>query len=160
MLNFARKNMRFTYLLSAFLILFAAACQQGSGKNSDVITAPSKTGILPVATDTTQFTTIQWLETTKDFGKINEGQKVEVAFRFKNTGDKPLVIYKVQPGCGCTVAETPEKPIAPGEEGVIKGAFDSKGRSGTQHKSLFVQANTKGTQSHELVFDLEVVKKS
>jgi hypothetical protein len=58
------------------------------------------------------------------------------------------------------VAETPEKPIAPGEEGVIKGAFDSNGRTGMQHKSLSVQANTKGTQNHELVFEVEVVKKS
>jgi hypothetical protein len=85
---------------------------------------------------------------------------VEVAFRFKNTGDKPLVIERVQPGCGCTVAETPKEPIAPGEEGVIKGAFDSNGRVGMQHKSIYVETNTKEKKNHELVFELEVVKKS
>src|SRR5258706_11947016 len=79
-------------------------------------------------TDTTQFTTIQWLDSTKDFGKIEEGQKLEVSFRFRNTGTKPLVIEKVQPSCGCTVAEQSTEPIAPGAEGQVKASFNSQGR--------------------------------
>ena len=145
-------------MLSIALAFFIFSCQEGDKKTENsMITNP---GVAQAATDTSNFTTIEWMETSKNFGKITEGEKVEVAFHFKNTGDKPLVIQKVQPSCGCTVAETPEKPIAPGEEGVIKGAFDSNGRQGMQHKSLSVQANTKGTQHHELVFEVEVLKKS
>ncbi|MES1159834.1 MAG: DUF1573 domain-containing protein, partial [Bacteroidota bacterium] len=110
-------------------------------------------------TDSTQFTTIQWLDSSKDFGKIEEGQKLEVAFRFKNTGDKPLVIEKVQPSCGCTVAEQSTEPIAPGGEGQIKASFNSQGRTGINHKTLYVYANTKGTRSHSLQFVVQVDKK-
>ena len=110
-------------------------------------------------TDSTQFTTIQWLDSSKDFGKIEEGQKLEVAFRFKNTGDKPLVIERVQPSCGCTVAEQSTEPIAPGGEGQIKASFNSQGRTGINHKTLYVYANTKGTRSHSLQFVVQVEKK-
>jgi uncharacterized protein DUF1573 len=151
--------MRFSIVVLA-VILFSSACQENADKKAGITSGPANNGATETPQDSTQFTTIQWMETKKDFGKVTEGQKLEVAFRFKNTGDKPLIIYKVQPSCGCTVAETPEKPIQPGEEGVIKGAFDSNGRSGTQHKSLMVRANTKGNQDHELVFDVEVVKKT
>lgn len=107
--------------------------------------------------DSSSFTTIQWIDSVKQVGKINEGQKLVLSFRFKNTGDKPLIIQTVSPGCGCTVADKPEKPIAPGNEAEIKGEFDSNGRVGMLHKTIVVTANTKGTQSHTLVFEGEVV---
>jgi hypothetical protein len=102
----------------------------------------------------------RWIDSVKDYGKIAEGQKLEVLFRFKNTGSKPLVIESVRPSCGCTVADPPKEPIAPGAEGEIKGSFDSNGKSGQQHKSITVMANTKGTESHELIFTVDVQKKS
>ena len=40
------------------------------------------------ALDSTKFTTIQWIDSTRDYGKIKEGQMLDVSFRFKNTGDK------------------------------------------------------------------------
>lgn len=139
------------YLLTCLL---AVALITGC-KNND------KSGVAAPApvTDSTQFTTIQWLDSTKDFGKIEEGQKLEVSFRFKNTGDKPLVIERVQPSCGCTVAQQAPEPVAPGAEGQIKASFNSQGRSGINHKSLYVYANTKGTRSHALQFVVQVEKK-
>lgn len=111
------------------------------------------------STYSARLTTMEWRNQRIDFGKITEGQKLEVTFHFKNTGTAPLIINKVEPGCGCTVAETPKEPIGPGKEGIIKGAFDSEGRTGTQHKSIFVTANTTSSKNHELVFTVEVLKK-
>ncbi|RYY81054.1 MAG: DUF1573 domain-containing protein [Chitinophagaceae bacterium] len=85
-----------------------------------------------------------------------EGAQVDVSWRFRNTGTKPLVIEKAQPGCGCTVAEKPEAPIPPGGEGRIRATFNSEGRVGTQHKNLIVQANTKPSTIHDLYFNVEV----
>ena len=139
-----------------FIILIVAALMSGCKGND-----PSKQndkGPLTQVTDSTQFTTLEWRQQTIDFGKITEGQKLEVVYHFTNTGSKPLIISKVEPGCGCTVAETPKEPIAPGKEGMIKASFDSDGRVGPQHKSIFVNANTKGSQNHELVFTVEVLK--
>lgn len=140
------------YLLTACLLAaLIAGC-----KNKDTNGAAAGNA----AIDSTQFTTLQWLDSTsKDFGKIKEGQKLEVAFRFKNTGDKPLVIQHVQPSCGCTVAEQSQEPVAPGADGQIRATFNSEGRTGVNHKTLFVTANTKGSQSHSLQFVVEVEKK-
>lgn len=109
-------------------------------------------------TDSTDFTTIQWLDSTyRDLGKVKEGQVVEVSFRFKNTGTKNLVIANVSASCGCTVPEKPEKPFAPGEEGVIKAKFDSKGRPhGETRKEVFVTANTSPENLTPLSFRVEI----
>jgi hypothetical protein len=84
---------------------------------------------------------------------------LEVAFHFKNSGNKPLVIARVQPSCGCTVAEQPTEPIAPGKEGNIKAVFDSENHTGVNHKTLYVYANTKGTEANDLQFSVVVEKK-
>jgi Protein of unknown function (DUF1573) len=110
--------------------------------------------------DSANFTTIQWIDSIKNFGKIPEGPKLDIVYRFKNTGNKPLVIADVRPGCGCTVADKPTKPIMPGNEGEIKAQFESQGHPGMNNKSITVQTNTKPVQSFQLFFNVEVVKKS
>lgn len=94
-------------------------------------------------TDSLQ-TTIEWLDgTDRDFGTMKQGDNLEVSFRFKNTGKKPLIISNVTAGCGCTIPEIPKKPYAPGETGVIKASFDSnKGQVGMNSKQVNVFANT------------------
>lgn len=109
--------------------------------------------------DSANFTSIQWLDSTFiDLGKIKEGQVVEVSFRFKNTGSKNLVIANVSASCGCTVPEKPEKPYTPGEEGVIKAKFDSRGRpKGEARKTVYVDANTSPVQ-HQLNFKVDITE--
>ena len=119
---------------------------------------PGTAAIPKEALDSTKFTTIEWLDSTRDYGKINEGQKLDVSFRFKNTGNKPLIIIRVQPSCGCTAAEPPKEPIPPGGEGTIKATFNSQGKEGPNSKDIYVEANTKGTQNHKVHFNVEVVK--
>jgi hypothetical protein len=86
-------------------------------------------------------TSIQIIDSIYNFGKITDGEKVEYNFRFKNTGNKPLIISAARASCGCTVPEKPEAPIPPGEIGFLKVVFDSKGRIGTAHKDIRVTSN-------------------
>lgn len=103
-------------------------------------------------------TTIEWLDsTTQNLGQVKDGQTVEVTYRFKNSGDNDLIIENVQPGCGCTVADKPQHPIAPGKEDVIRAKFDSRGRPGPNSKYLTVTANTADKQT-TLRFSVEVVE--
>jgi Protein of unknown function (DUF1573) len=137
-------------LFSLFSVLLVS-CGTRTGGNPDVKAA---------MTDSAHFTTIQWMDSlSRNYGAIPEGQKLNVTFRFRNIGTTPLVIGHVQPSCGCTVAEQPEKPVAPGEEGQIRATFNSQGRSGLNHKTLFVDANTKGVQRYSLQFLVQVDKK-
>jgi hypothetical protein len=145
--------MRITVII-LLALLVAAGCKDKPD------TGKSVNPLIPVQKDTAQFTTIEWIDSVQNYGQIEEGQKLEVIFKFRNAGDKPLVIYMIKPSCGCTLVDQPEKPIAPGEIGEIKGAFNSEGKSGTQHKTIFVDANTKGSTGHNLVFNVEVLKKA
>jgi hypothetical protein len=135
------------------MVSFSLSCQQTDEKNRG-------TSSMQLPKDSSQYTNLTWLDSTvRDFGTISEGQKLDVAYRFLNSGDKPLIIAKVQPSCGCTVAEQPDEPILPGKEGVIKASFNSEGRIGINHKKIYVIANTRGVQSNEVEFSVLVQKK-
>jgi hypothetical protein len=143
-------------LISFLFVAIIISCNNHTDKKSPLAENSNEAALK----DSANYTTIQWLDSlNKNFGKISEGQKLEVSFAFKNTGTKPLVITRVQPACGCTVAEQPTEPVLPGAQGIIKASFNSEGRTGVNHKTMFVYANTKGTQSHELHFEVEVEKK-
>lgn len=142
---------------TAFLLLFSA-CQQSetktAGSTSEITQAASaNTDVAP------SVTTIQWIDSVINKGNVNEGEQLEIAFRFKNTGNSPLIIKDVRPSCGCTLAEKPEAPVAPGKEGVIKTTFDTKSRVGNNHKTIVVDTNTE-QGSYTIAFDVTVTKKS
>jgi len=130
------------------------ACTLASCKDDTAAAEPSAVN----SPGSNALTTIEWIEPTKELGTINEGQKLQINFHLKNTGNAPLVLQSVVPGCGCTVADFPKEPIAPGKEADITASFDSKGREGQQHKQITVTANTKESSQHTLSFNVMVVK--
>ncbi|MBT4868808.1 MAG: DUF1573 domain-containing protein [Polaribacter sp.] len=77
-----------------------------------------------------------------DYGKIDKGSDGAKVFIFKNIGDQPIIIKKIQSSCGCTVPKKPEKPIMPGEDGEIKVSYDTK-RVGGFSKSITIMSNAK-----------------
>ena len=86
---------------------------------------------------------IEFQQREQDMGRVVQGAKVEKRFVFTNSGKSPLVISDVRSTCGCTVAKQwPKTPIAPGEGGEVTVSFDSEGRTGAQHKTITVVANT------------------
>lgn len=90
-------------------------------------------GPLPVL----QFETVE-----HDFGTIKEGDKVSYTYKFKNTGEAPLIIQDAKPSCGCTAPDWTKTPIPVGGEGFVKAEFDSKGKPNIQNKTITVTANT------------------
>ncbi len=52
-----------------------------------------------------------------DFGQIWTGGKLEHAFKITNTGKEELSITGVKPSCGCTVAGSYPRTLAPGATG-------------------------------------------
>ncbi|MDE3212365.1 MAG: DUF1573 domain-containing protein [Bacteroidota bacterium] len=86
-------------------------------------------------------TTVQIIDSSYNFGTVTDGQKVEYNYRFRNTGNKPLIIGSAMASCGCTVPEKPEAPINPGETGFLKVVFNSTGKQGDVHKTIIVNSN-------------------
>lgn len=150
----------------AFLIfasVLISACNQSDQANAGNPAVQESTHDHPetkdlTVTDTANLTSIEWLDSNYvHMGKIVDGQNLEVVFRFRNSGNKPLLISQVSAGCGCTVPETPKEPFAPGQEGQIKAVFNSTGRVGNNRKEVFVFANT-NPASNMLIFEVDVLK--
>lgn len=80
-------------------------------------------------------------ETEYDFGNIVQGETVEKVFKFKNTGEAPLIVTDARSSCGCTIPEKPEGPIAPGEVGEILVKYNGSGRNKIS-KTITISANT------------------
>ena len=81
------------------------------------------------------------LETSYNFGEIQQGESVTHYFILKNTGDADLIISTAKGSCGCTVPQWPKTPIAKGQEAEIKVTFNSAGRSGKQNKTVTLVTN-------------------
>lgn len=84
---------------------------------------------------------IEMLETSYNFGEIQQGESVTHDFILKNTGEADLIISAAKGSCGCTVPEWPKNPIAKGEDAVIKVTFNSAGKSGKQNKTVTLVTN-------------------
>jgi len=92
-------------------------------------------------------TAITFSELEHHFGTIDEGDKVEHIFTFKNTGNEPLILEKCKGSCGCTVPTCPKEPIMPGASGEIKVIFNSRGKKNHQEKRVTITANTEPIQT-------------
>ena len=137
------KNINYT------LLLIATAVTLNSCNSEEKTTAAADTSI--VATPTMEekaptapmaLTKLEFLESSFDFGKIDEGKKVEHIFKFKNTGENPLVLQDARASCGCTIPEYTKDTIAPGSEGQMKVIYDSANKEGQINKTVTVTANT------------------
>ena len=85
---------------------------------------------------------ISFNETIIDYGTIENGVDGKRTFEFKNIGNAPLVFSRIFSSCGCTIPKKPEKPIQPGESGIIEVEYDTK-RTGLFQKAITVNSNAK-----------------
>jgi hypothetical protein len=154
------KNMRLLAILSFVAVFAFAACNNEGAKET---TDSSETPTLGTDATGTQAnpaaavpatpavpagptTSINFPETTFDFGEVMEGEVVEHVYKFTNDGNEPLIISNAKGSCGCTVPEWPKEPIPVGGSGEIMVRFDSKNKGkvggNAQTKTVTVTANT------------------
>lgn len=80
-------------------------------------------------------------EKSHEFGDIPQTQKAEYDFIVTNTGRENLIIRKVKASCGCTAVTPEKKVLSSGESTNIHVAFDPRGKSGRQSKTITVITN-------------------
>ena len=125
--------MRIFYILVAFISLQGCESHKTIGVNELSI---NDTKYISNPSD------IQILDTLVNIGKIEQGEKKKVQFRFKNIGKTDLLIMDVKPSCGCTIADFPKQPFKPGEEGVVTAEFNSAGKLGLFSKGVEIFSTT------------------
>lgn len=87
-----------------------------------------------------------------DAGKVIKGEVIDAKFVIKNTGEFPLIIGDAKGSCNCTVADKPEEPIEPGEEGVVSAYVTTLNLSaGPIRKSVSIVANTEPSRTEVVV---------
>lgn len=94
-----------------------------------------------------KFPIMTFEEKEHDFGEIEARKSVETIFKYKNTGDAPLVITNIKASCGCTVPKDwSREPLPVGESAQFSVKFNGSG-SNKISKTITVTANTeKGSE--------------
>lgn len=83
---------------------------------------------------------IEFESQTIDYGTIEKGSNGVRVFKFKNTGNAPLIVSNVKSSCGCTVPKKPTTPIMPGKSGEIEVKYDTN-RVNPIRKTITVTSN-------------------
>lgn len=135
------KTIHYTLLL-AVAALTLSACNSGDQKENGADSTATVQSDTSTKKASLPLTKLEFLESSYDFGKIDEGKKVEHIFKFKNTGENPLVLQDARASCGCTVPEYTKDTIAPGQTGELKVIYDSANKEGQINKTVTVTANT------------------
>jgi hypothetical protein len=98
-------------------------------------------GILTNAQSNNMGARFKFVQETHDFGILKEGDEATYEFVFINTGNEPIIINGCTASCGCTVPTWPRNPIMPSSKGTIFVKFDTHGKNGTFHKTIYIESN-------------------
>ena len=115
--------------------------------------AAQETTPAPAAANPEPAPKIVCAEPTFHFGEMDNAQDVEHTFIVRNEGNLTLEITRVKPTCGCTVVNTSQTSVPPGESTEIKARLSLRGRLGPQHKSIAVESNDPLTPSLNLLLE-------
>ena len=137
--------MKKSVLIVAILSVFAFSCCKDNAADKvneeNIATAEARDA------ESGKFPVISFEESQFDFGTIDQGTNVEHVFKFKNTGEAPLMIVNAKSSCGCTVPQYPKEPVAPGETGELLVKFNGSGQNQVS-KTVTLTTNTKaGTET-------------
>ena len=133
------------FILSLIVILGLVSCEtKNDNLSTSLVNNPSSADGVKSGSNAPA---IRFETTEYDFGKVLQGEQVSHTFKFKNVGDAPLIISRIEKTCGCTTPDFSSKPIKPGESGKITVTYDSKGHKGFQNKRLIVKANTNPSET-------------
>lgn len=137
-------TMKKSILIVAVLSVFAfSSCKDNA---ADKVNEENVVAAADRDAESGKFPVITFEEEQFDFGTIDQGTNVEHVFKFKNTGDAPLMIVNAKSSCGCTVPEYPKEAIAPGGEGQLLVKFNGSGQNQVS-KTVTITTNTKaGTE--------------
>src|SRR5690606_27086431 len=123
------------------LVLFASALMFTACNNNNKENTNGNQDSTAVATTQEGAGRMEFEEEAFNFGTIKEGEVVEHVFKFKNTGDFPVVLAQVSASCGCTTPTHTSGPVRPGGSGEICVEFDSDGQVGQQQRTVTSGSN-------------------
>lgn len=139
--NIFAANMKNTFILFGLGVMLFTACKP-----------KVKDGVGTELIDPDHPAIMTFKDTVYDFGTITQGQSVQFAYEFTNTGGSSLIINDVIPTCGCTVPQNwPRYPVKPGASAKIEVVFNSEGKSGDVQRFVKIITNAKPSRKALLI---------
>jgi hypothetical protein len=92
----------------------------------------------------------------QDFGRVDQGDAVEVEFAFVNRGDLELTLSEPRVACDSTARLSPGTEVPGGGSGVVRIRFDTSSVHGPQRRTATVYTNDPERRHVMLVFEGEV----
>lgn len=83
---------------------------------------------------------IRFEEMEHNYGTIMKGSDGNCEFKFWNDGNEPLILQNVKASCGCTTPSYTQKPVMPGQSGVISVHYNTNNIGGFS-KTVTVTSN-------------------
>lgn len=95
---------------------------------------------VPMATN---IAALAWDSTFKEYKALTNETATKMVFFVTNVSEKAVMIFKLRPSCGCTVARMPSTPwrIEPGADGKIEVSTDLRGKRGVLNKNVAVETS-------------------
>jgi len=87
-------------------------------------------------------TVISFIQDVYDFDTILSNKVIIRDIQFVNTGKNPYFITDIKVSCGCTIPSYDNRPIAPGDTGIVKIEYNSAKKNGFNMNKLSVFGNT------------------
>ncbi len=117
----------------ALVCLFASMAFIGNAQNTETKDVPEHGA------------KIRFEEMEHQYGTIQKGGNGDCEFKFWNDGDEPLILQSVKASCGCTTPSYTQKPVMPGQSGVIKVHYNTNNVGGFS-KTVTVTSNAVNNQ--------------
>lgn len=125
------------------------------------------TGGMPMNTDVDLYSSdnqhaklpiLKFKDNEYQIGELKLGEKIDLVFEYKNTGESDLII-EVVTACHCTTYEYSEEPLKPGETAKIYASYDTgaKGKTGKFREAINIICNTDNLVE-EAIFHVTVVE--
>ena len=98
---------------------------------------------------------LQWEQTTIAIETDGLSAPTNVAYRFRNTSDRPVTIISTGASCGCTIPAPSKTTYAPGESGELPVAHKPKPGAGQHVYQINVQTDENGGRAHMLTLQVK-----
>jgi hypothetical protein len=84
---------------------------------------------------------LRWETTQIEIDAAPGQKKIEAHFRFENVGSRPVTLFGLKDGCGCSTSNLVQRAYGPAEKGDFTLSFDADGRPGQFIKHAALQTD-------------------
>ncbi|MDR0962133.1 MAG: DUF1573 domain-containing protein [Mediterranea sp.] len=105
-----------------------------------------------------KYTSVQIKDSLRHYYPIKRGQHLDIMFKVTNVGNEPLIIYDIQPSCGCILVDKSEHVVIPEHRSrMFHATYDSNKNIGEVKHHIRIFGNIFPARQADMTFLVNVV---